>query len=169
MKTRWIAGLVCLVMAASGIAADAKGVARAQQEIKAVLDKGCAAFAAGDIEGAMAPYSKDLFLYDVAPPYKSDYEHLKQANAALRSMMAEQPTCTYKDMVINVITPNFAYATYLLPYSAKLKNGEQLALQGRGTDIFRKEKGQWKIVHEHFSVPVDPLSGKAELLPPQKQ
>lgn len=138
-----------------------------QAAIKAVYEKGCAGFSSGDIDAAMSPYSRDLFLFDIAPPYKSDFEHLKKANTALRENMATPPTCVYKDMVIEVITRDVAYAHYILPFSATMKNGAHLEIHGRGTDIFRRIDGHWLIVHEHFSVPVDPLTGKAELRPPQ--
>ena len=58
--------------------------------IMASYQKGCQGFSDGDIEAAMSPYSRDLFLYDFAPPYKSDYEHLKQANIALREKHGDQ-------------------------------------------------------------------------------
>jgi ketosteroid isomerase-like protein len=141
-------------------------VAAEQAAIRAVYEKGCAGFAGGDMEIAMSPYSRDLFLFDIAPPYRSDYEHLKQANTTLRNAMATTPTCTYEEMVIEVIDANVAYAHYILPFSATLKSGAQLSIHGRGTDIFRKTANGWKIVHEHFSVPVDPFTGKAELQPP---
>ena len=48
-----------------------------------------------------------------------------------------------------------------------MKSGVELSIHGRGTDVFRKIDGQWKIVHEHFSVPADPITGKAELQPPK--
>jgi hypothetical protein len=40
--------------------------------------------------------------------------------------------------------------------SAPMKDGTHLAAHGRGADIFRKERGNWKIVHEHFCVPAPP-------------
>ena len=144
-----------------------KLVSESKAAIADVLEKGCQAFAAGDISGAMAPYSEDVLLYDIAPPYRTSYQQLKEANAALRGMMAETPRCTYKDMQITIVAPDFAYAIYLLPYAARLKNGRQLNVQGRGTDLFRKIDGKWMIVHEHFSVPADPMTGKAELVPPE--
>jgi ketosteroid isomerase-like protein len=33
----------------------------------------------------------------------------------------------------------------------------------RVTDVLRKAKGKWLIVHEHVSVPVDLATGKADL------
>ena len=33
----------------------------------------------------------------------------------------------------------------------------------RVTDVWRKEKGGWKIIHSHISVPVDLASGKADM------
>ena len=132
--------------------------------IQSVYQKGCAGFAAGDMEATMSPYSKDLFLFDLAPPHKSDFERLKMVNTGLRAAMATVPTCTYEEMVIEVVAADVAYAHYILPFSATMKDGTHFAVDGRGTDVLRKLEGTWKIVHEHFSVPADPLTGKAQLL-----
>lgn len=138
---------------------------RAEQlAIQSVYDKGCAGFAAGDMEATMSPYSKDLFLFDLAPPHKSGFERLEMVNTGLRAAMATVPTCTYEEMTIEVVGADVAYAHYILPFSATMKDGTKFAVDGRGTDVLRKLEGTWKIVHEHFSVPVDPLTGKAELL-----
>lgn len=146
-------------------AAPAKDYSADEAAIRKVLVDGCTAFVAKDLEGSMAPYDKKLFTFDIAPPQHSDYEHLKESNRQLIAAIAEAPTCTYRDMVIKVYGDN-AYARYILPYSAKLKSGQSIDLEGRGTDILEKHDGKWTIMHEHFSVPVDPFTGKAELKPP---
>lgn len=158
-----VAGLFAAVLVACGKDA-AVDVEHEKAAIQAVYEKGCAGFASGDIDAAMSPYAKDLFLFDLAPPYTSDFERLKAVNTALRAGMATTPACTYDDLVIEIASADFAYAHYILPFGATMKDGSRFAVDGRGTDIFRKVDGAWKIVHEHFSVPADPMTGKAQLL-----
>jgi ketosteroid isomerase-like protein len=41
--------------------------------------------------------------------------------------------------------------------------GQPIDLTVRATDVYRKIKGNWLIVHEHVSVPVDLDTGKPDL------
>ncbi len=43
------------------------------------------------------------------------------------------------------------------------KSGKPVDLTWRSTNIWRKENGKWKIIHEHNSFPVDMASGKADM------
>jgi ketosteroid isomerase-like protein len=45
----------------------------------------------------------------------------------------------------------------------KRKDGNPIDVNIRVTDVLRKAKGKWLIVHEHVSVPVDLATGKADL------
>jgi len=42
------------------------------------------------------------------------------------------------------------------------KYGKKVDTTLRVTDVYRKIKGKWLIVHEHVSVPVDLNTGKAD-------
>ena len=44
------------------------------------------------------------------------------------------------------------------------KDGSKTHLVVRTTDVLRKSNGKWRIVQEHVSFPVDPTTGKADLL-----
>jgi ketosteroid isomerase-like protein len=44
------------------------------------------------------------------------------------------------------------------------KAGKRVTLVFRVTDVYRKINGMWLIVHEHISFPVDPTTGKADML-----
>ncbi|HTY56465.1 MAG TPA: nuclear transport factor 2 family protein [Candidatus Binataceae bacterium] len=43
------------------------------------------------------------------------------------------------------------------------KDGEQMELNIRVTEIYQRINGKWQIIHEHASVPVDIKTGKADL------
>jgi len=43
------------------------------------------------------------------------------------------------------------------------KQGNKLDLTVRVTDVYRKARGLWQIIHEHVSVPVDLETGKPDL------
>jgi ketosteroid isomerase-like protein len=45
-----------------------------------------------------------------------------------------------------------------------LKGGASFDFNERTTDIYKKVDGTWRVMHEHNSVPVDIITGKADLL-----
>jgi ketosteroid isomerase-like protein len=47
--------------------------------------------------------------------------------------------------------------------SGTLKGGQKMAFWLRVTQIYRKSGGQWRVVHEHVSVPTNLETGKAAL------
>jgi len=48
-------------------------------------------------------------------------------------------------------------------YVATDKQGKKLDLTVRVTDVYKKARGRWQIIHEHVSVPVDLETGKPDL------
>jgi ketosteroid isomerase-like protein len=132
-------------------------------EIRDALLEGCAGFVAKDLARATGLYSQRLYTFDLSPPHHSNHDKLIEANRQLIENLVGTPTCTYSDMFIKVFDKNNAYARYILSYSATLKSGAKIDLDGRGTDIFERIDGRWQVVHEHFSVPVNPITGQAQL------
>ena len=43
------------------------------------------------------------------------------------------------------------------------KSGKPFDIIFRVTDVWRKEKGGWKMVHSHISLPVAMATGKADM------
>jgi ketosteroid isomerase-like protein len=112
----------------------------------------------------MAVYGPDLFVFDVAPPreytswdgYKKDWE----------DFFAQFPgpvTNTVSELNITVVG-SVAYARSIDDGTFTAKDGSKTHLMVRTTDVLRKSNGKWLIVQEHNSVPVDPTTGKADLL-----
>jgi ketosteroid isomerase-like protein len=56
-----------------------------------------------------------------------------------------------------------AFCHYLFRCGGTGPDGEEHVGWMRVTVCFRKANGTWVIVHEHFSAPFDPQSGKALL------
>ena len=59
------------------------------------------------------------------------------------------------------MSPEWAYSTAIVALAWKMKDGRAVDVLDRTTDIWRKIKGKWMIVHEHNSVPVDMVTGVA--------
>lgn len=136
---------------------------RSADDVRAVrqtLEDGAKAFANCDIEGAMRPYAKDAHIFDFFGEREETYQTLYDKNKSLIDAVDGAPLAHYEDMHIEV-HGEIAYARYLLIFSATLKDGSKMSVRGRGTDIMKKRDGAWRTVHEHFSVPVDIATGKA--------
>ena len=56
-----------------------------------------------------------------------------------------------KDELIIVIEGDSAWAEFTWTFEAENRNGRSLTSRGRETQIFRKEKGGWKLMHIHYS------------------
>ncbi|HKT72723.1 MAG TPA: nuclear transport factor 2 family protein [Steroidobacteraceae bacterium] len=153
------AALVVLVYRQPAYAAN---VAADKAAIQASLNAGCEGFIHGDVAAAVAPYSKNIFLFDLAPKLHSNYDDVIQVNKQLAGAMEGKPTCAYRDVAIEV-DHNHAYAHYLLAFTATLKGGKTLDVVERVTDVFERTNGKWLVVHEHASVPMDIMTEKLYL------
>ena len=58
---------------------------------------------------------------------------------------------------------NLAYSHSIQHLAGTDKQGKKLDLTVRLTDVYKKTRGGWRIIHEHVSVPVDLDSGKPDL------
>lgn len=124
------------------------------------------AFNAKDVNGVMSCYApgNSLFVFDVIPPreyagwdaYKKDWEGLFSAYPGPVSMTISEQSIT--------VVGNIAYGHHIESGHLTRKDGTRLNFAVRLTDVYRKMKGQWLVVQEHVSVPVDLETGKADLL-----
>jgi ketosteroid isomerase-like protein len=103
----------------------------------------------------------DVVLYDVMSPreftgYKAIHDHMKDF-AGFKDVKAEF-------LELQVISDGkLALARSVQHYTAKDQNGKPIESTFRVTDIWRKTKGQWKLIHAHVSYPVDMKTGKADM------
>src|SRR6516162_6653346 len=124
---------------------------REEAAIRALIDRWTKAAQEKNVDGVMSIYQRgpSLVAYDLVPPlqykgwdaYRDDYK-------------------TFFDQYDGPIEFEFHE---LQRVSGTLKGGQKAAFWLRVTDIYRKIGGQWRVVHEHVSVPTDLESGKAAL------
>jgi ketosteroid isomerase-like protein len=124
------------------------------------------AFIAKDVNAVMQVYAPGsrLFVFDVTPPrqhvgwqdYKKDWQELLAA-------FPGPVTFAISDLDITVVG-SVAYSHSIQSGQLTGKDGSKMNLVVRVTDVYRKLKGQWLIVQEHVSVPVDLATQKPDLL-----
>jgi ketosteroid isomerase-like protein len=135
-----------------------------EAKIAALYDQYMKAFIAKDVNTIMSLYSpQDLFVFDVIPPreysswdaYKKDWQ---ETFAAFPGPVQNKMS----DLSITVVGP-VGYVHNIQTGQFTGKDGSKLDLVVRVTDVLRKINGKWLIVQEHVSVPVDLMTGKADM------
>lgn len=144
----------------------AESKAKDLADIKALEDRFMTAFKAKDVNAVMMNYVPDesLVVFDVTPPrqyngaqaYRKDFE-------ALFGLYPGPIQADISDLDITVGGGDVAYGRSIQHLVGTLKDGKKLEATVRVTDGYRKVNGQWLIAQEHVSVPVDLVTGKADL------
>lgn len=135
-------------------------------DIKALEERFVAAFRTKNVKAIMSVYVPDesLFVFDVSPPrqyvgaaaYTKDWEDLL-------ALFPGPIQVNMTDIDITVGGGDVAYGHSIQHAVGTLKDGKKLDFTVRLTDGYKRAGGQWLIAHEHVSVPVDVLTGKADL------
>jgi ketosteroid isomerase-like protein len=138
-----------------------------EASIRALESRFVAAVSAKDVNAIMKVYVPDesLFVFDVVPPrqyvgakaYSKDWaDFLGAFKGAVKLEMSDLRVTVDRTM---------GFGHSIQRVSGTDTKGQPIDLTVRVTDVYRKIKGNWLIVHEHVSVPVDLDTGKPDLSP----
>jgi len=133
--------------------------------IRALEARFAAAVSAKDVNAVMKVYLPDesLVVFDVVPPrqyvgakaYRKDWtDFLGSFNGPLKFEISDLS-------VMADGTMGFSHS--IQHVTGTDTKGQPVDLTVRVTDVYRKIKGNWLVVHEHVSVPVDLDTGKPDL------
>jgi uncharacterized protein (TIGR02246 family) len=124
-----------------------------ETQIRQLIEDWAKAIRAKDTEALMSHYAPDILGFDLAPP-------LQYAGTDAYRKNAEQWFPTFRGPVgyevhdLSIATGgNVAFGHSLNRIRGTRTNGEETDVWVRATVGFRKVHGQWRIVHEHVSVP----------------
>lgn len=134
---------------------------RAEQEIRDLIEAWRDAVVRQDIDGIVAHYAPGVLAFDaiIQLQFKGIEAYRKHWEACFA--MCEGPMIFDIDEVVVVVGADIAFSHFLNRCGGTDKDGNQNTSWMRATSGFRRIGGRWKIVHEHFSAPFDPMSGKA--------
>ncbi len=134
-----------------------------EADIRRRIDALVTALRAMDLEGVMAFYAPDIVSFDIAPPLQHVGAEAKRTQW-VAAFAAFQPPLGYeiRDLTVTV-GDDVAFGHSLNRISGTLRNGNQTALWLRWTVGLRKIEGNWIIVHDQVSAPLDFESGRAML------
>jgi ketosteroid isomerase-like protein len=154
-------GLSMYVLA---IRTEAKGDDKA--DITALENHLMSSIRSKDLDGVMSIYVPDdsLFVFDVIPPrqyvgvnaYREDW---KSVLASFNGPIGAQ----ISDLRITS-SSNLGFGHSIQHITGTDHSGKNIDWTLRVTDCYRKIKGKWLIVHEHYSVPVDLQTAQADLM-----
>jgi ketosteroid isomerase-like protein len=136
-----------------------------EASIRALEDRFAAAASAGDVDAIMKAYvpNQSLFVFDVIPPrqyvgadaYRKDW-------AGFVGTFKGPVKFDISDLSITT-DGTMAFSHSIQHVSGTDTKGKAVDLTVRVTDVYRKIKGNWLIVQEHVSVPVDLDTGTPDL------
>jgi uncharacterized protein (TIGR02246 family) len=161
-----ISALVALaVFQTIALGAKAKAKGDDEGQIRALEDAFVAAVKARDVDAIMKNYVDDdsLLVFDIIPPrqfsgaesYRKDWETFLSGTQGPMSF-------EISDLKIET-SPKLAYSHSIQSMHGTDKEGKQIDLTFRATDVYHKINGKWLIVHEHVSFPVDLTTSKPDL------
>jgi len=134
-----------------------------EADIRERIDKLVEAIRAMDLEGVMSMYAPDIVSFDIVPPLQHVGAEAKRKNWLDAFAMYQRPLgYEIRDLTITV-GDDVAFGHSLNRISGRLKNGNRTDFWLRSTTCFRKIDGNWLIVHDQVSVPLDLQSGRALL------
>jgi ketosteroid isomerase-like protein len=133
--------------------------------IRALMDRFVTAFNAGDIDAIMRNYvpDKSLVVFDLVP--RKEYrgaDAYREDWVEMFSHFKDKPKIKMSDLGITV-DGKVGFGHSFMRVTGTDVQGQPLDRTVRVTDGYRKIDGYWLIAHEHISVPVDLMTGKAVL------
>ena len=134
-----------------------------EAEIKRVIEGYVEAFRARDLDRVMSIYAPEIVTFDVVPPLQFvGADAMRKRWEEVFSSLPDPIGYEIADLSITV-GKDMAFTHSFNRISATLPTGQQIGTWVRWTACWRKIRGQWLLVHDHVSVPVDVQTGKAVL------
>ena len=135
-----------------------------EAEIRAQIDRLAEAIRCADLEGVKPLYAPDVVSFDVGPRLQDVGAEAKWKNWIAAFSVFERPIGVEMRDITITVGGEVAFGHSFNRLSGTLKNGTMSdGFWVRATYCFRNIDGNWVIVHDHASAPLDPRSGKALL------
>jgi ketosteroid isomerase-like protein len=132
-----------------------------EADIRRRIDRLVEAVRAMDLDGVKPIYAPDMVSFDIVPPLRHFSAPAKWKNWADVFAAYQRPLgYEVRDLAITV-DGSVAFGRSLNRISGTLKSGSRSDYWVRWTTCYRKIEGNWLIVHDHVSVPLDVKSGMA--------
>lgn len=132
-----------------------------EEQIRALAEQWSRALEAKDIDAVLADYAHDVRVFDAVPPFESTgVEAFRRKWEGVLPYFPESFDSEHRDFQV-VVGGDVAFAHGLHHFKTEDPTHPASQTWVRVTIGYRKIDGEWKAVHEHVSVPFDPMTGKA--------
>jgi len=134
-------------------------------DIEALENRVAAGIQAKDADAVMSNYvpGDSLVVFDIIPPRQyTGSDAYKKDWAGVFAGCADSPKFDISDLAI-MADGKLAFSHSVQHFACTDPKGNKTEMTMRATDAYRKVKGKWLIVHEHYSAPIDLATGKADL------
>lgn len=135
-----------------------------EDQIRNLLARWEEAFRAKDVTAVMSVYApREVVAFDIVPPLaKVGRDAYRQNYEEFFAMFSGPLTVELRDLRI-VAAGDVAFLHCFDRMSGTLHSGEPFDLWLRVTSGLRKIDGEWRIIHDHVSVPTNFETGTAAL------
>lgn len=124
-----------------------------ERQIRTLIDNWANAIRAKDVDGLMSHYTPDILVFDLAPPLQyAGIDAYRKNFEEWFSSFQGSIGCEIRDLSINA-GDDVAFGHSLNRISGERTSGEETDVWVRATVCYRKIDGEWRIAHEHASVP----------------
>jgi uncharacterized protein (TIGR02246 family) len=131
----------------------------AQTEIQALINTYREAVMTKNVEKVMALYADDILSFDAIKALQFKGKAAYRAHwEACMEMCSGPHVFEFHEITIET-ADNLAFAHWVTHCGGTNDKGETQSCWMRATACYRQVSGTWKIVHEHWSAPFDPMSG----------
>lgn len=138
-----------------------QGMSADEAAIRRLISKWSNALEAKDADGLVADYADDAVLFDAIPPYKTvGREAIRQLWLNCLPYFPEHFKSEHRDVVVHVAGDMaIMHGVHrFVPTPADHPSGQTWM---RVTVAYRRINGQWKSVHDHISIPFNPMNNQA--------
>lgn len=133
----------------------------AEQEIRELHQAWFAASRRKDLDASMEPISEDIVSYEHSAPLQyTDVEGLREECRRGFESQPDDFEWTVPDLRV-IVRDDVAVTWGLNRMAGRDPGGTDVVMWSRGTRIFRRVDGAWKMIHQHVSFPVDNATGAA--------
>ena len=137
-----------------------------EAQIRGLIEEWAKAARAKDVDGIFAHYAPDILAFDAIAQlqFKGSDAYRKHWEACM-AMCSGQMIFEVHDLII-VARDDVAFCHYLSRCGGTGADGKEKVRMDARDLLFAQTSGKWPVVHEHFSAPFDPASGKVFDLEP---
>ncbi len=140
------------------------GFVESDEEKKIILEKReqwRQTFESKSVDNIMKYYASDILSYDLMAPIQFEGESMWRDNwVSFFNTFKGGIQLTFEDLTV-FQSGDLATIRGLTRLQGETATGQNIDMWTRETNVMRKINGEWLIVHDHVSVPMDFVTGKA--------